>query len=344
MLKIEDLKEKTYIIAEMSANHAGKLENALEIVRAVKESGADCLKIQTYTADTITLNCDTDYFRIKHGLWKGYTLYDLYKEAYTPWEWQPIIKQECERIGLDFLSTPFDKTAVDFLNEMNCEAFKIASYELVDIPLIKYTATKGKTMIISCGMGTVEEIQDAINACEEVGNRNIILLKCCSEYPANYNDMNLSVIQDMRKRFSYPIGLSDHSPGYIADVIAVSLGAKVIEKHVCLNRNIKNPDSEFSMEIPEFKEMIEKIRLTEKILGKETYELSVSEREGKMGRRSLFATKEIRKGECFTENNVRSVRPSDGISPKYYETILNKEAKYSYGEGEPIRKEEIELC
>lgn len=344
MLELENLKQKTYIIAEMSANHAGKLDHALEIVHAAKEAGADCLKIQTYTADTITLNCDTDYFKIKHGLWKGYTLYDLYKEAYTPWEWQPIIKRECEKVDMDFLSTPFDNTAVDFLSEMGCEAFKIASYELVDIPLIKYTASKGKAMIISCGMGSIEEIQEAVKACEEVGNKNLILLKCCSEYPANYNDMNLSVIKDMQERFSYPIGLSDHSPGYIADVIAVSLGAKVIEKHVCLNRDIKNPDSEFSMEIKEFREMIEKIRLTESILGKETYELSESEKAGKMGRRSLFATKDIAVGEHFTEENIRSVRPSDGLLPKYYGVILNQEAKFSYRKGEPIRREEIELC
>lgn len=211
------LKEKienngVYVIAEMSANHGGSLENALEIVRQVATTGADCLKIQTYTADSITIDCDSDNFQIHGGLWDGYKLYDLYTDAGTPYEWQPLIKAECEKYGMDFLSTPFDKKAVDFLESMDVDAYKIASFELVDTPLIEYTAKRGKQMIISCGMGSEEEIQDAVDACHKVGNDQIILLKCCSEYPANWNDMHLANIMDMKK-FGVPIGLSDHSEG-----------------------------------------------------------------------------------------------------------------------------------
>ena len=247
---------QVYVIAEMSANHAGKLENALEIVRQAAEAGADCVKIQTYTADTMTIDCDNEYFRIKGGLWDGYKLYDLYRDAGTPWEWQERIKEECEACGVDFLSTPFDRTAVDFLEGIGCEAYKIASFELVDIPLIEYAASKGKPMIISCGMGGVEEIQDAVAACRRQGNEQVVLLKCCSEYPANYDDMNFATITDMRERFGVPVGLSDHSMGSIGAVVGVSLGAQVVEKHFCLSRAIKNPDSEFSMEPAEFAAMV----------------------------------------------------------------------------------------
>ena len=214
---------EVYFIAEMSANHAGKLDYALEIVRKAKEAGADCLKIQTYTADTLTLDCDNEYFQIKTGLWKGYKRYDLYKEAYTPWEWQPEIKAECERLGMDFLSTPFDKTAVDFLEEMGAEFYKIASFELVDLPLLRYTASKGKPIILSCGLASEEEIAEAVQAIESQGNRQIVLLKCCSEYPADENDMNLQTIVDMKQKFGYPVGLSDHSMGNIADVVGAFL-------------------------------------------------------------------------------------------------------------------------
>lgn len=330
-----------YTIAEMSANHAGELDNALEIVRAAKEAGADCLKIQTYTADTLTLDCDNEYFRIKGGLWDGYKLYDLYKEAYTPWEWHKAIKDECDKVGIDFLSTPFDNTAVDFLVELGVEFFKIASFELVDIPLIEYTASKGKPLIISCGMGSVEEIQDAVNACKRQGNDKIILLKCCSEYPANYSDMNLTVIPDMIERFGVPVGLSDHSMGSIAAVVGVSLGACVIEKHFCLTREIENPDSAFSMEPDEFSAMISDIKIAVAAKGRISYELSEKEKSSTVFRRSLFASKDIKKGEVITEGNVRCVRPGYGMKPKFFKFIIGKQVVCDLKFGTPISQEMI---
>ena len=312
---------QAYVIAEMSANHAGKLENALEIVRQAAQAGADCVKIQTYTADTITIDCDNEYFQIHGGLWDGYKLYDLYKDAGTPWEWQERIKRECKACGVDFLSTPFDPTAVDFLEGIGCEAYKIASFELVDIPLIEYAASKGKPMVLSCGMGSVEEIQDALDACRRMGNDQVVLLKCCSEYPANWEDMHLANIPDMARRFQVPVGLSDHSMGSLAAVVGVSLGACVVEKHVCLSRAIKNPDSEFSMEMPEFARMVRDIRDAERIRGTAFYGPAPGETDIKF-RRSLFAVRDIKAGEPFTAENVRSIRPGQGLPPKYYQTLL----------------------
>lgn len=330
--------DDVYFIAEMSANHAGKLENALEIVEKAKEAGADCLKIQTYTADTLTLDCDNDYFRLNTGLWKGYKLYDLYKEAYTPWEWQADIKKKCESLGMDFLSTPFDKTAVDFLEELNVEFYKIASFELVDIPLLKYTASKGKPIILSCGLGTVEEIEEAIAAIESQGNRQIVLLKCCSEYPANYQDMNLQTIVDMKERFGYPVGLSDHSMGSIADVTGAVLGACVIEKHFCISRKIKNPDSEFSMEPEEYKEMVEDVRNAKMICGQTSYERTQEEENSSVSRRSIFAKTDINPGDVFTEENCCVVRPAYGLKPKYYEELIGKTARRVIKRGEPLQE------
>lgn len=330
-----------YFIAEMSANHAGSIDNALEIVRAAKKAGADCLKIQTYTADTMTIDCDNEHFLIKGGLWDGYKLYDLYKEAYTPWEWQREIKGECERIGLDFLSTPFDRTAVDFLEELGIGFYKIASFELVDIPLIEYAASKGKPMIISCGMGSIDEIQDAVDACKRQGNNQIILLKCTSEYPADPADMNIATIPDMKERFGVPVGLSDHSMGSLAAVVAVSIGACVIEKHFCLDRSIKNPDSEFSMEPMEFKQMVADVTAAAKVRGEVNYELSEKERASTAFRRSLFAVKDISAGEHFTEENIRCIRPGYGIAPKHYTKLLNASSKQEYEKGQPISGEDI---
>ena len=315
---------QTYVIAEMSANHAGKLENALEIVRQAARAGADCVKIQTYTADTITI-----------GLWDGYKLYDLYRDAGTPWEWQERIKQECEACGVDFLSTPFDPTAVDFLEGIGCEAYKIASFELVDIPLIEYAASKGKPMILSCGMGSVEEIQDALDACHRVGNSQVALLKCCSEYPANWEDMHLANIPDMAQRFQVPVGLSDHSMGSLAAVVGVSLGACVVEKHVCLSRAIKNPDSEFSMELPEFAQLVRDIRAAEQICGQVKYGPLPGE-GNVIFRRSLFAVKDIKKGEPFTPENVRSIRPGNGVTPKYWKEFAEKRAATDIKRGTPL--------
>lgn len=326
---------RAYIIAEMSANHAGKLENALEIVRQTARAGADCVKIQTYTADTITIDCDNEYFQIHGGLWDGYKLYDLYKDAGTPWEWQERIKQECETCGMDFLSTPFDPTAVDFLEGIGCEAYKIASFELVDIPLIEYAASKGKPMILSCGMGSVEEIQDGLDACRRVGNDRVVLLKCCSEYPANWEDMHLSNIPDMAGRFQAPVGLSDHSMGSLAAVVGVSLGACVVEKHVCLSRAIKSPDSEFSMEMPEFAQMVRDIRAAEQIRGQIKYGPLPGE-GNVIFRRSLFAVRDIKKGEAFTTENMRSIRPGNGVTPKYFREFLGKYATIDIKRGTPL--------
>lgn len=330
-----------YTIAEMSANHAGKIENALAIVRAAKEAGADCLKIQTYTADTLTLNCDNEYFQLHGGLWDGYNYYQLYQDAGTPWEWTWQIKEECEKLGMDFLSTPFDKTSVDFLEEVGVEFYKIASFELVDIPLIEYVASKGKPIIVSCGLGSEEEIRQMIEAARRQGNDQVILLKCTSEYPAHFEDMRLSLIPDMKERFGVPVGLSDHSMGHLAAVTAVALGACVIEKHFCLSRAIKNPDSEFSMEPQEFKEMVESIRLVKAGLGKPTYELLPREQKERKGQRSLFASRDIAKGEPFTEDNVRSVRPGYGLPPARYWEVLEHKAACDIPFGTPLKEEHL---
>lgn len=331
---------RVYIIAEMSANHGGSLENALEIVRQAAKAGADCLKIQTYTADTITIDCDNEYFQIHGGLWDGYKLHDLYTDASTPWEWQERIKQECEACGMDFLSTPFDPTAVDFLESIGCEAYKIASFELVDIPLIEYAAAKGKPMIISCGMGSVAEIQDAVDACRRVGNDRIVLLKCCSEYPANWSDMHLANIPDMQKRFGVPVGLSDHSAGSLAPVVGVTLGACVVEKHVMLP-GVESPDSGFSMTMAEFAQMVQDVHNARAIAQGPDYTLTKGEQSSLVFRRSLFAVKDIKKGEPFTAENVRSIRPSNGLAPKYYRQILGRRAAKDIAYGGPLKSSDI---
>ena len=335
--KIE--KGDVYVIAEMSANHGGSLDNALELVRKAKEAGADCLKIQTYTADTLTIDCDNEYFKIKGGLWDGYKLYDLYGDANTPWEWHKAIKDECDRVGIDFLSTPFDNTAVDFLTDLGCEAIKIASFELPDVMLIEYAASKGLPMIISCGMGTPEDIEDALAACKRAGNDKVVLLKCCSEYPANWEDMHLGNIKDMKERFNVPVGLSDHSEGSLAAVVGVTLGACVVEKHVCLSRAIKTADSEFSMEIEEFAKMVNDIKNAKAIAAGPSYALTDKERSSTVFRRSLFAIKDINEGDIITEENVRSIRPGYGIKPKYFADLKGKPAKKSLKRGEPITED-----
>lgn len=327
---------QVYVIAEMSANHGGSLETALEIVRQAAGAGADCVKIQTYTADTLTIDCDNKYFQIRDGLWEGYKLYDLYQDAGTPWEWQARIKEECEACGVDFLSTPFDPTAVDFLEGIGCEAYKIASFELVDIPLIEYAASKGKPMIISCGMGSVEEIQEAVDACRRQGNSRIVLLKCCSEYPANWEDMHLGNIPDMAKRFSLPVGLSDHSMGSIGTVVGTTLGACVVEKHICLSREQKTPDSEFSMEIGEFAEMVRDIRRARAAAKGPDYTMTENERKSMVFRRSLFAVRDIKAGEEFTAENIRSIRPGYGVKPKFYQDFIGRPAKKNIQRGTPL--------
>lgn len=336
------MQSGVYVIAEMSANHAGKIENAFQIIEEAAKAGADCVKIQTYTADTLTIDCTDEPYIIKGGLWDGYNYYQLYKEAYTPWEWQKALKEKCEEVGVDFLSTPFDATAVDFLEELGVEFYKIASFELVDIPLIEYVAGKGKPIIMSCGMGSIEEIEEALAACKRQGNDKVVLLKCCSQYPAQYEDMNVSVIADMKERFGVPVGLSDHSMGALAPVVAVSMGAQVVEKHVCLSREIENPDAGFSMEMEEFARMVQDVRNACVIKGKPTYELTEHEKSGLQTRRSLVAVKPIAKGEKFTAENVRSIRPAIGIKPKYYQTLLGRAARKDYKFGEPIGSDELD--
>lgn len=325
-----------YIIAEMSANHAGDINRAVEIIHAAKESGADCIKLQTYTPDTITIDCNNEYFQVKKGTWEGENLYQLYRKAYTPWEWQGRLKQEADKIGIDFLSTPFDRTAVDFLEELKVDFYKIASFELVDIPLIQYVATKGKPVIMSTGMGSLGEIEEAVGAVRSQGNENICLLKCSSAYPAVSDDMNLRTIQHLKDTFNVPAGLSDHSMGAIGAVAAVAMGANIIEKHFCLSRKIENPDASFSMEPQEFKSMVEEIRTVEKAMGKISYSLSEREKNSIVFRKSIFVTQSIKKGDVLTEENVRVIRPGYGLQPKYYQDILGRKTTADIARGTPL--------
>jgi pseudaminic acid synthase len=340
LIKIKDRfigeGQPTYIIAEMSANHAGDFNRAIEIIHAAKEAGADCIKIQTYTPDTMTIDCDKEYFKITKGTWKGENLYKLYQKAYTPWEWQARLKEEADKIGIDFLSTPFDKTAVDFLEELGVDFYKIASFEVVDIPLIKYIASKGKPIIMSTGMAKLGEIEEAVNAVKSQGNENLCLLKCSSAYPAVPEDMNLKTIKHLEETFEVIAGLSDHSLGSIGAVTAVALGAKVVEKHFCISREIENPDSSFSMEPGEFKKMVEDIRSAERAVGKVSFEVSEREETNRVFRRSIFIVKDIKKGEVFTEENIRVIRPGYGLAPKYYEDVIGKTASKDIERGTPL--------
>lgn len=333
-------RKSTYIIAEMSANHAGSLENAKEIVYAAKEAGADCVKLQTYTADTITLNCNNKYFQITDGTWRGENLYHLYEKAYTPWEWQAQLKELADKIGIDIFSTPFDKTAVDFLEEIGMEFYKIASFELVDIPLIEYVAEKNKPIIMSTGMGTVDEIQDAVQAVKK-HHHQLALLKCSSAYPAVTAQMNLNTMIDLKERFQLPVGLSDHSLGSIGAIIAVAMGAKIIEKHFCLSRSIENPDSSFSMEPNEFAQMVKDIRTVELAKGTIYYGPEEQEMNNLNFRKSIFVCNDIKKGEEFTEDNIRVIRPSYGMKPKYYKEIIGKKASCNIEMGTPLKQEMI---
>ncbi|MCJ8172289.1 pseudaminic acid synthase [Clostridium botulinum] len=329
--------EKTFIIAEMSANHLQSFERAVEIIKKAKESGADAIKLQTYTPDTITIDCDNEYFQIKQGtIWDGTTLYKLYEKAYTPWEWQPKLKKIAEDLGLICFSSPFDKTSVDFLEDMNVEAYKIASFEITDIPFIEYIASKGKPIIMSTGIATLGDIEKAIEACHRMGNYEIALLKCTSTYPSPLEDINLKTIPNMKETFKTVVGLSDHTLGHSVALGAVALGAKIVEKHFTLKREDGGPDAQFSMEPEEFKAMVQGIREVEKALGNVTYELTEKQRNSREHSRSLFVVKDIKKGEVFTEENVRSIRPGFGLKTKYISKILGKKARYDINKGNPL--------
>lgn len=327
---------KTFIVAELSANHGHKLEVALESVRAAKEAGADAVKIQTYTADTITLNCDADDFKVKGTLWDGRTLYDLYQEAYTPWEWHQAIFDEAKKCGLICFSTPFDKTAVDFLEDLGNPIMKIASFEITDIPLIEYAAKKGKPMVISTGIAMPEDIELAVKTCKDAGNNDITLLKCTSSYPAPIEDANLKTMVDMKERYGVKVGLSDHTMGYDVAVAAVALGATLVEKHFILDRSIGGPDAAFSMEIGEFAAMVKSIRNVEKAIGEVVYPTDPSKIKGREFCRSLYVAEDIKAGDIITEKNVRSVRPGFGLHTKYYIELIGKKASRDMRKGERV--------
>lgn len=335
----------TYIVAEMSANHNMDYQRALEIIDAAADAGADAVKIQTYTADTITLDCDNPYFQIHQGtLWDGTTLHKLYQTAYTPWEWQEGLKKYAEEKGLDLFSSPFDLTSVDFLEEIGMPAYKVASFEINDIPFIRKIAKTGKPILISTGIAHLEDIDLAVRTCLEEGNNQVILLKCTSAYPSPYEDMNIKTIPSMAQTFDCIAGLSDHSMGYAVDAAAVALGAKVIEKHMTLKRADGGPDAAFSMEVQEFKEMCGQIRIVEKALGKVTYDLSPMQIGERDFGRSLFVVQDIRAGEPFTPENVRSIRPAFGMHTKHYEEVLGKRASCDICRGTPLSWKLVEFC
>lgn len=326
---------KSFIVAELSANHGHRLEVALESVRAAKKAGADAVKIQTYTADTITLNCDAEDFRVKGtALWDGRTLYDLYQEAYTPWEWHQAIFDEAKKCGLICFSTPFDKTAVDFLEELGNPIMKIASFEITDIPLIEYAAKKSRPMVISTGIAMPEDIELAVKTCKDAGNDDITLLKCTSSYPAPIEAANLMTMVDMKQRYGVKVGLSDHTMGYDVAVAAVTLGATLVEKHFILDRSIGGPDAAFSMEIGEFAAMVKSIRNVEKALGEVVYPTDSSKIKGREFSRSLYVAENMKAGDIITEQNVRSVRPGFGAHPKYLPEILGRQVNRDLEKGE----------
>lgn len=330
-------KSRTFIIAELSANHGHDINIAKETMEAAKEAGADAIKLQTYTADTITIDCDNEHFKIKSGtLWDGRTLYDLYKEAYTPWEWHHELINYANSLGLVCFSSPFDKTAVDLLEQLDVPAYKIASFEITDIPLIEYVASKKKPIIISTGIATLSEIDDAVQACRKVGNEQIILLKCTSAYPAKIEDANLLTMENLRKTFNVEVGLSDHTLGGTVPIVSVALGAKVIEKHFILDKSVGGPDASFSLDKHEFKQLVNSVRDAEKALGSVDYQLTDEKLKSRQFSRSLFVVKDIKAGDILTADNVRSIRPGYGLKPKYIDSIFGKKARKDISKGTPL--------
>ena len=331
------MKKGTFIIAELSANHNGDLQVALETIRAAKRTGADAVKIQTYTADTLTINCKNDYFKINHGTaWDGEFLYDLYNRAYTPWEWHAEIFRVAKEEGIICFSSPFDNTAVDLLEELKSPIYKIASFEIQDIPLIEYAASKQKPMIISTGIAEVSDIELAIETCKKVGNNDITILKCTSAYPADPNDANLLTIPDIKTRFGVKVGLSDHTMGIEGPVVATVLGATVIEKHFILDKSIGGPDAHFSLDEKEFTEMVKAVRIAENMMGVVDYKMTEKKKKSRQFSRSLFIVQDVKAGEKITKENVRSIRPGFGMHPKYYNEILGKKVSQSIKRGTPL--------
>lgn len=338
-----DISKRVLIIAEMSANHGHDINIAKKTIKAAKKAGADAIKLQTYTADTITLNCDNEYFRLDQGtIWDGRTLYDLYKEAYTPWEWHNELMDYANELGLICFSSPFDKTAVDLLKNLNVPAYKVASFEITDVPLIEYIASRGKPVIISTGIATLGEIDDAVRACKRAGNNQVILLKCTSAYPAQVEDANLLTMQNLKETFDVEVGLSDHTLGVTVPIVSVALGARVIEKHFILDKSIGGPDASFSLNEQEFKLLVESVRDAEKAIGKVDYELTDKKLKSREFSRSLFVVKDIKEGELFTEENIRSIRPGYGLKPQYIKSVIGKKARINIQKGTPASWDIIE--
>jgi pseudaminic acid synthase len=317
-------ESKVFIIAELSANHNGSIDTAIETIRAAKRAGADCIKLQTYTADTITIDCDKEDFLIKGTIWEGKNLYKLYQEAYTPWEWHEEIFRVAKEEGIICFSSPFDKTAVDFLETLNVPAYKIASFEITDIPLIEYVASKGKPIILSTGIAEQADIELALDACRKMGNTDIALLKCTSSYPAPIDEANMCMVKDLAERYNVISGLSDHTMGATVPIVATVFGAKIIEKHFILDRSIGGPDASFSMNEEEFTAMVKAVREAESAIGKVDYTLTAKQSKGKDFSRSLYVVEDMKAGEVITEENVRSIRPGFGLHPKHYNEILGK--------------------
>ncbi|MFX3617823.1 MAG: pseudaminic acid synthase [Sporolactobacillus sp.] len=338
-----DQASPTFIVAELSANHGKSMTIAKETIKAAKEAGADAIKLQTYTADTMTIDCRNDYFKIKSGtVWDGKYLYDLYKEASMPWEWHQELMAYAQKLNLICFSSPFDKTAVDLLESLDVPAYKVASFEIVDLPLIEYMARKGKPMIISTGVATLGEIDDAVHACRKVGNDQIILLKCTSAYPAKIEEANLLTMKNLGETFHVEIGLSDHTLGTTVPIASVALGAKVIEKHFILDKSIGGADASFSLDKNDFKLLVDSVRDAESALGTVNYEISAQKKKSRALSRSLFVVRDIKAGELFTDDNIRSIRPGQGLPPKYIQMVIGKKARINLLKGTPISWEVIE--
>jgi len=327
----------TYLVAEMSANHNQNFDEAVKLIEAAKDAGTDAIKLQTYTPDTLTIDSDSEYFQVDKGtIWEGRNLYDLYRKAFTPWKWQPKLKEIADQLDIDLFSTPFDPTAVDFLEEMNVPAYKIASFEIVDIPLIHRIAQTGKPIIVSTGMATLAEIEEAVTTIRNAGNNQLALLKCTSAYPARPEDMNLLTIPHLTQAFDVPVGLSDHTLDIAVPVAAVALGACIVEKHLTLSRAKPGPDSAFSLEPPEFRAMVDSVRTTEKALGRVCYGASENEMKSRIFRRSLFVVQDMKDGEMFTAQNVHSIRPGHGLHTRYLDVVLGKKARIDIDRGTPL--------